>query len=125
MDRPTGNVSIRTATQADLKFVIQLMDVALKPYYGGDHRVHALRIFQTHISGGKDQIGHFSSEQNMVIIEVSNDSAGQLELVGKRKGTDKISQLNVAPEYGGRTGHGSVLLACAVAQGSQYEGPQE
>src|SRR5437763_14754669 len=99
MDRPTGNVSIRTATQADLKVAIQLMDAALTPYYGGDHRVHARRIFQTHISGGKDQIGHFSSEQNMFIIEVSNDSAGMLHLVGKRQGTYKISPLIVAPEY--------------------------
>jgi hypothetical protein len=42
--------TIREAQPGDLSFVIELMVAALGPYYGGDHRAHAERIFSTHIS---------------------------------------------------------------------------
>lgn len=59
---------IREAQSGDYEFIVHLMETYLAPYYGGDHRAHADRIFSTHISGGKDNIGHFSSEQKMFII---------------------------------------------------------
>jgi hypothetical protein len=55
-------LSIRPAVSTDLEFVISLMEEALGPYYGGDHRTHAQRIFDTHVSGGTDRLGFFSVE---------------------------------------------------------------
>jgi len=42
---------IREARSEDFGSILHLMDTALSPYYGGDHKAHATRIFQTHISG--------------------------------------------------------------------------
>ena len=46
----TPKLEIREAQQCDFEFVTELMQNALEPYYGGDHRAHAKRIFTTHIS---------------------------------------------------------------------------
>jgi ASC-1-like (ASCH) protein/GNAT superfamily N-acetyltransferase len=86
------------------------MHEALEPYYGGDHKAHARRIFSTHISGGKDQIGHFSYEQKMFIITLDDVPAGMIHIVGKRQGTYKISPIIVVPEYQGKYGLGKILL---------------
>lgn len=106
-------VQITPATHDDTEFVIDLMDTALSPYYGGDHVAHARRILGTHLSGGKDQIGHFSSEQKMFIARVDGQRAGMIHLVGKRQGTYKISPLIVSPDFRGTHGLGRALLSFA------------
>ena len=108
-----SNFGIREAREEDFGFVMELMDRALTPYYGGDHRAHAERIFSTHISGGKDRIGHFSFEQKMFIITLNSIPAGMINIVGKRQGTYKISPIVVAPEYQGKHGLGTKLLEFA------------
>ncbi|MCC2631764.1 MAG: GCN5-related N-acetyltransferase [Patescibacteria group bacterium] len=101
---------IREAQSGDFCWLAELMDVALTPYYDGDHRAHAERIFSTHISGGRDHIGHFSFEQKMFIAEINNRPAGLIHMVGKRQKTYKISPLIVDPEFQGTSGIGSALL---------------
>jgi len=96
---PIMNINIREAREQDWEFVKKLMCEALEPFYGGDHKKHAERIFSTHISGGKDNLGYFSTEQKMFIIEVNKELAGMIHLVGKRQGTYKISPIIVAPKY--------------------------
>ena len=86
------------------------MNETLEPFYGGDHKAHAKRIFQTHIAGGHDQIGFFSFEQQMFIAEVNGKKAGMIHLVGKRQQTYKISPLIITSEFRGRFGIGSQLL---------------
>ncbi len=110
-----GKIKIREAVPSDLTFVEDLMDTALSPYYGGDHKAHAKRIFSTHLSGGVDTLGFFSTEQKMFILEVNEKSAGILHLVGKKQGTYKISPLIVAPEFQSEKGLGSQLLKHAEA----------
>lgn len=104
---------IREATHADAGFVLDLMDVALGPYYGGDHRAHGERILSTHLSGGQDRLGYFSFEQKMFVAEVAGTRAGLIHVVGKRQGTYKISPLIVAPDHRGTGGIGSALLRFA------------
>lgn len=108
-----SSVDIREAKKGDFDFVTELMHEALNPYYGGDHKAHASRIFSTHISGGKDQIGHFSFEQKMFILTLDGAPAGMIHLVGKRQGTYKISPIIVAPQYRGKRGLGAMLLEFA------------
>ena len=108
-----SSVDIREAKEEDFNFVTELMHEALNPYYGGNHRAHAKRIFSTHISGGKDQIGHFSLEQKMFILTVDGTPAGMIHLVGKRQGTYKISPIIVVPQYRGKQGLGTMLLEFA------------
>ena len=110
MINKNSNINIREAKKEDFDFVTELMHEALKPYYGGDHKAHARRIFSTHISGGKDQIGHFSYEQKMFIITLDEVPAGMIHIVGKRQGTYKISPIIVVPEYQGKYGLGKKLL---------------
>ncbi|MBI4490052.1 MAG: GNAT family N-acetyltransferase, partial [Deltaproteobacteria bacterium] len=107
------DIQIREATDEDREFVVELMQAALSPYYGGDHKAHAARIFSTHISGGIDRIGHFSSEQKMFILTVNGARAGMIHLVGKRQETYKISPLILAQQYRGKAGLGSRLLSFA------------
>lgn len=106
----TKKVEIREALKKDSDWVENLMHEALKPFYGGDHRAHARRIFQTHIAGGQDQIGFFSFEQKMFIAEVNGVRVGMIHLVGKRQQTYKISPLIITPELRGRFGIGGQLL---------------
>src|SRR5436305_178444 len=107
-------ISIRKAIETDRQFVVKLMVEALSPYYGGDHRAHAERIFATHLSGGVDKIGYFSFEQRMFILTVNNKRAGLIHLVGKRQGTFKISPIIVAPRFrGGNRRIGDRLLSHA------------
>lgn len=108
-----SDIQIREAREGDFEFVATLMDDALKAYYDGDHRAHAERIFNTHISGGADKVGHFSAEQHMFILTDGEQSLGMINVVGKRQGTWKISPLIVAPEARGVKGCGSQLLAFA------------
>lgn len=110
MINKTQNINIREAKKEDFYFVTELMQEALEPYYGGDHKAHARRIFSTHISGGKDQIGHFSYEQKMFIITLDDVPAGMIHIVGKRQGTYKISPIIVVPEYQEKYGLGKILL---------------
>jgi len=105
-----NNGTIREAVREDYDFVVDLMESALGPYYGGDHIAHAKRIFWTHISGGKDRIGFFSYEQKMFILSIDTKPAGMIHLVGKRQGTYKISPIIVSLEYQGKRGLGSRLL---------------
>jgi ASC-1-like (ASCH) protein len=112
-----SKIEIRQATENDLDFVINLMDNALTPYYGGDHRAHAIRIFETHISGGKDKIGHFSFEQRMFIIILDDIPVGMIHLVGKRQGTYKISPLIISQSYQGKAGLGTIILKFFLKKG--------
>ncbi|HUC02119.1 MAG TPA: GNAT family N-acetyltransferase [Candidatus Paceibacterota bacterium] len=108
-------VTLREAVASDSVWVSDLMQDALEPYYGGDHRAHAKRILEAHLSGGMDLVGFFSFEQRMFIAEVNGMRAGMVHLVGKRQETYKISPLILAPEFRGKLGIGSVLLNHAEA----------
>lgn len=108
-----AKIHIREARNDDFQWVENLMQDALEPYYSGDHRAHAKRIFDAHIKGGIDHLGFFSFEQKMYIIEVEDRAAGVMHLVGKRQSTYKISPLIIAPEYKGQLGLGSRLLSYA------------
>lgn len=101
---------IREAIAADEQFVIELMVDALAPYYGGDHRAHAQRIFATHMAGGVDDIGYFSYEQRMFIAELDGVPAGMIHIVGKRQGTIKISPIIVDRRFRGAGRIGVQLL---------------
>lgn len=105
-----AEIEIREANAEDLSFVQSLMDEALSPYYGGDHRAHAQRIFGTHISGGKDSLGFFSTEQKMFILLYDQELAGIVHVVGKKQDTYKISPLIVARQFQSKHGLGSLLL---------------
>lgn len=94
-----GSLRIREAREGDFEAVASLMTSALEPYYGGDHRRHAERIFSTHVTGGRDRLGFFSVEQKMFVAEVGDQFAGLIHIVGKRQGTYKISPLIVAPTF--------------------------
>ncbi len=39
-------LEITEACDVDFDNIANLMDVALEPYYGGDHRAHAVRILK-------------------------------------------------------------------------------
>ena len=106
-------VAIRKAKTGDFDFVFRLMTEALEPFYDGDHRAHARRIFTTHINGNVDSVGQFSLGQYIFIAEVNHHPAGMIHLVVKKQGTVKISPLIVAPEYRGQFGIGSKLLRYA------------
>lgn len=121
-------VTVREAIEADRKFVVSLMDSALRPYYGGDHVAHAERIFDTHIAGGQDRLGFFSTEQRMFIATLGDtDDAsqlGMLHIVGKRQGTFKISPLIVHGNVRGRLHVGSTLLSFAEDYAKQQQARQ-
>lgn len=115
---------VRDAVSSDREFVIAAMNQVLAPYYDGDHTAHALRIFQTHIEGGRDKVGHFSAEQHMFVAEVDGCRAGLVHIVGKRQGTYKISPLIVAPEYRGTRGLGTTLLHRAEHYAKSHDARQ-
>lgn len=106
-------VIIRPAAAGDLEWVADLMTRALSPFYDGDHRAHARRIFDTHMQGGVDHVGHFSAGQHMFIAEQYGQPIGLIHIVEKKQGTAKISPLIVSPDYRGNHGIGSMLLQYA------------
>lgn len=106
----TSCVVIREANHDDFEWVAELMVRALSPFYDGDHYAHAKRIFDTHISGGIDQVGHFSAGQHMFVAEIGGKLAGLVHLVDKKQATVKISPLIVDTEFRGMVGVGSQLL---------------
>jgi len=106
----SAGVIIRPAADGDFEWVADLMERALSPFYDGDHRAHARRIFETHINGGVDYVGHFSAEQHMFIAEVNSTPVGVIHVVVKKQETVKISPLIVSPDYRGSFGIGSMLL---------------
>ena len=108
--KSSTTVDIRKAKTGDVDFVSRLMTEALEPFYDGDHRAHARRIFTAHINGNVDSVGQFSLLQYIFIAEVNHHPAGMIHLVVKKQGTVKISPLIVAPEYRGKFGIGSKLL---------------
>lgn len=101
---------IREAVREDAQFVSDIMDAALAPFYDGDHRAHAFRIFETHVKGGVDSVGHFSREQKMFVLEEDGVRMGMINVVGKKQGTWKISPLIISPDFQGKKGCGSELL---------------
>ena len=103
-------VDIRKAKTGDVDFVSRLMTETLGPFYDGDHRAHARRIFTAHINSNIDSVGQFSLLQYIFIAEVNHHLAGMIHLVVKKQGTVKISPLIVAPEYRGKFGIGGKLL---------------
>jgi ASC-1-like (ASCH) protein/ribosomal protein S18 acetylase RimI-like enzyme len=107
------SIVIREAVSGDFEWVANLMHSALEPYYGGNHITHARRIFDAHIAGGHDNVGFFSFEQKMFVVEVDDVRAGVIHLVGKRQSTYKISPLIVVPEFQGKFGLGGRLLEYA------------
>ncbi len=106
-------IQVHPADEEDFEWVAHLMERTLSPYYGGDHRAHARRIFNTHIQGGVDYVGHFSAGQHMFIAKVNGERAGVIHLVEKKQETVKISPLIVSPDYRGKLGIGSILLEYA------------
>lgn len=117
-------ITIRPAVDEDFAWVMELMHSALEPYYGGDHRAHARRIFDAHISGGKDIVGFFSFEQRMLIGCINNQRAGMIHVVGKRQSTYKISPLIVDPSFQGHYGLGSRLLQFAESYARENQARQ-
>ena len=106
-----SNIVVREANANDFEWVADLMVRALTPFYDGDHRAHARRIFDAHIAGGIDRVGQFSSGQHMFIAESGDGQpAGVIHVVNKKQGTVKISPLIVDMAYRGKMGVGSVLL---------------
>jgi ASC-1-like (ASCH) protein/ribosomal protein S18 acetylase RimI-like enzyme len=105
-----SNIIIRPALPHDFDFVVSLMQAALSPYYDGDHRSHAKRIFDAHLGGGLDRLGFFSVEQSMSIAEADGTPMGVIHLVWKRQGTLKISPLIVSERHRGGQGVGKALL---------------
>ena len=105
-----NNVVIRPAASDDFEWVADLMVRALSPFYDGDHRAHAQRIFDTHMEGGVDHVGHFSAGQYMFIAEQDGQRVGLIHVVEKKQETVKISPLIVSTDYRGKLGIGSMLL---------------
>ena len=105
-----SNIVVREANANDFEWVADLMVRALTPFYDGDHRAHARRIFDTHMSGGVDRVGQFSAGQHMFIAEQNGQQVGLIHVVEKKQGTIKISPLIVDTAYRGKMGVGSVLL---------------
>lgn len=105
-----GNIVVRPARADDFDFVAELMIRALTPFYDGDHRAHAQRIFETHMNGGIDHIGQFSAGQHMFIAEQNGQQVGLIHVVNKKQRTAKISPLIVSTDYRGKLGIGSMLL---------------
>lgn len=110
-----SNITIREARGDDYEWVADLIVRALSPFYGGDHRAHAKRIFDTHMQGGIDHVGHFSAGQHMFVAEVDGVRAGLIHIVEKRQETAKISPLIVDPQFRGTRGVGSALIEYAIA----------
>ena len=104
------NIIVRPARADDFDFVADLMVRALTPFYDGDHRAHARRIFDTHMNGGIDRVGQFSAGQHMSVAECDGQQVGVVHVVNKKQGTAKISPLIVDTAYRGRLGIGSTLL---------------
>lgn len=109
----TSAVEVRAAIPADFRFVSRLMLSVLPEYYDGDHFAHAKRIFETSIKGGVDDLGYFSTEQQMFIATVAGRRAGVIHLVTKKQGTFKISPIIVAKAFRRGHGIGTALLAFA------------
>ena len=105
-----NEVTIRSAAADDFEWVADLMVRALSPFYDGDHRAHAQRIFDTHMKGGIDHVGHFSAGQYMSITEQDGQPVGLVHVVEKKQETVKISPLIVSTHYRGKLGIGSMLL---------------
>ena len=105
-----NDVTIRSAAADDFEWVADLMVRALSPFYDGDHRAHAQRIFDTHMKGGTDHVGHFSAGQYMFIAEQNGQPVGLIHVVEKKQETVKISPLIVSTDYRGKLGIGSMLL---------------
>ena len=105
-----NNVVIRSARADDFEWVADLMVRALSPFYDGDHRAHAQRIFDTHMEGGVDHVGQFSAAQYMFIAEQDGQRVGIIHVVEKKQETVKISPLIVSTDYRGKLGIGSMLL---------------
>ena len=80
-----NNVVIRSAGADDFKWVADLMVRALSPFYDGDHRAHAQRIFDTHMKGGIAHVGHFSAGQYMFIAEQNGQPVGLIHVVEKKQ----------------------------------------
>ena len=105
-----SGIVIRPAMADDFEWVADLMVRALNPFYDGDHRAHARRIFDTHMEGGIDHVGHFSAGQYMFIAEQDGQPVGLIHVVEKKQETVKISPLIVSTDYRGKLGIGSMLL---------------
>jgi len=79
-ESPVIDIVVREANTNDFDFVADLMIRALTPFYDGDHRAHARRIFETHMNGGIDHVGHFSAGQHMFIAEQALRQEKQLRV---------------------------------------------
>ncbi len=121
-------VRVREANEGDREFVTGLMESALSPYYGGDHAAHADRILSTHLEGGFDALGFFSTEQKMFIATLGDEpdapQIGMIHVVAKRQRTFKISPLIVDRRTRGRLRVGTLLLQHAE-QYAREEGARQ
>jgi len=117
-------VKIREAVKGDRSFVLELMQNALEPFYGGDHIAHGQRIFDAHIAGGRDDVGHFSFEQKMFIAMHGRKRVGMIHVVGKKQGTFKISPLIVDEKFRNTGGIGAQLLTAAEQYARSHDARQ-
>ena len=99
--------------EADRAFIRQIFLEALDEHYSGDHFAHADRVLDAHLAGGRDQYGHFSLVQRMLILLDDNQPRGLVNVVHKRQGTVKISPLIVDRPARKQAGCGSLLLDAA------------
>lgn len=112
-------IQIEEAKNEDRSWVTALMCSVLDDFYSGDHAAHANRIFNAHISGGRDDIGFFSYEQKMFIARQDGCAVGMLHLVGKKQSTYKISPLIVDSSFRKTQGIGIQLLQYAINYAKQ------
>jgi ASC-1-like (ASCH) protein/GNAT superfamily N-acetyltransferase len=109
----TPRLCVVPATSEDGSYLIEAFKQALSPYYDGDHLVHAKRVLQTHLSGGRDNRGLLSTRQLLLVLWEGSRRLGILNLVFKRQSTCKISPLILFPPDQNRRGLGTILIRAA------------
>jgi len=112
----SSELRVKPATDADGAYLLEAFEQALSPYYDGDHHLHAKRVLQTHLAGGKDDRGLLSTRQLLLVLWEGDRRCGVLNLVFKRQSTCKISPLILFPPDQNRRGLGTKLMGAAEEQ---------
>jgi ASC-1-like (ASCH) protein len=115
---------LKPATSDDACYLLAAFEHALSPYYGGDHSAHAMRVLETHLSGGADDRGLLSARQLLYILWEGPERRGVLNLVFKRQATCKISPLILFPTGQNGRGLGKTLL-CAAEEEARNAGARQ
>jgi hypothetical protein len=72
----SSELRVKPATDADGAYLLEAFEQALSPYYDGDHHLHAKRVLQTHLAGGKDDRGLLSTRQLLLVLWEGTGAAG-------------------------------------------------